>query len=99
MDLMDVFERQALAGKELVDGWKPEGKEPARSGKGIRRCHQPAQILELDGLAGPRLYGRTVGRRGKKHKNIYRTIKEQRQYEWARNGLFSNVLESIAFYS
>ncbi len=74
MDLMDAVERQALAGKVLVEGGKPEGKEPARSGRGMRGCHQLAQILEARGrLGAPRPGKGKTGRWGKKHENIYRT--------------------------
>lgn len=73
MDLMDAVERQALAGKVLVDGRKPEGKEPARTSMGRRCRHQPAQILKVREAGMPRLTGRETDLRGKKHEKIYRT--------------------------
>lgn len=82
MDLMDAVERQALAGKAPVEGRKPEGKEPAGSGRGMWGRHQPAQIFKARGrLEAPRSGRGKTGRWGKKHENIYRTKKERRQYE------------------
>jgi hypothetical protein len=81
MDFMDAIEREALAGKELVEGGKPEGKKSACPGFERGGRYQPTQILELCEAGAPRFGKRKTGRRGKKHEKVYRTEKEQKQYD------------------